>query len=98
MHSWMNLVPAFQNNSKLFKICKKQTTFEKRVSMLSIDLGLVQVMILQRNPKQGSFVTFWITFTFKSKLVSIGSIFSDKFNFIDLWFKLTFFKFKEKNR
>ena len=36
----MNLVPAFRNNSKLFKICKKQTTFEKRISTLSIGLGL----------------------------------------------------------
>ena len=43
----------------------------------------VQVKTLQSNSKQGSFITFEIVATSKSKTILIGSIVSGKFSFIN---------------
>ena len=42
-----------------------------------------EVKILHRNAKKSFFIFFWFFVTFKSKLMSIGGIFSDKFSFIN---------------
>ena len=51
----------------------------------------VQVKILERNLKQGSFITSWFIVHSKTKMISIGSIFTSKFSFIN-----SFFNFREK--
>ena len=42
----------------------------------------VKVKILQKNWKKGSFMTFWLFVRSRIKTISLGSVFSIRFNFI----------------
>ena len=85
MHSRMNLLPTSQNNRKLPKIWKKQNSSWKTYIYVIRRLRVkVQIKILDRNSKQGSSITFWFVFNSKAKIISIWSISSVRFNFINL--------------
>ena len=61
IHSWMNLVPAFRNNSTSLKVCKKQTMFAKLISALSIGLGLKLITCGVSVARKKSFDSLWAT-------------------------------------
>ena len=57
----------------------------------------VQVKIMERNSKQGSFITFRSADNSKVKSISVGSISSIRFSFINLQLVRSFFKFQKKD-
>ena len=79
MHSRMDLVRASQNNRKLPKIWKKNSDWKTYIDVFRLLRVTVQVKIPERDPKQGSFITFWFFVNSKAKMISIGSILNSKF-------------------
>ena len=70
-----------EGNSSKFE---KNSCWKMHISVISQLRVRVQVKILQRNSKLGSFMKFWFAVTSKFKMISVGSIFSGNFNFINM--------------